>query len=169
VDVGRCAPPPGEGADGDLCTADGDCAGLFCVLEEWGWPGGYCSGYCDASSPCAGGGICASDDTCNSACETDTDCREGYMCTPEGCLPAPPAPAESADGDACTADSECISGMCYGGWPGGSCTGDCETDADCAEGGICAAVDNTCNHACDTDADCRDGYGCTEANGCVPQ
>ena len=52
----RRLPPPGEGADGDVCTADGDCAGLFCVLEEWGWPGGYCSGYCEESSPCAGGG-----------------------------------------------------------------------------------------------------------------
>nr|WP_157906722.1 hypothetical protein [Sorangium cellulosum] len=88
MEVGTCAPPPGEGADGAPCTTDGDCAGGYCSPDESGWPGGYCWGVCDDTTPCAGGGICTVDGYCNSDCATSADCRDGYECTAEGCYPA---------------------------------------------------------------------------------
>ncbi|XXU40415.1 hypothetical protein WME93_17605 [Sorangium sp. So ce1000] len=167
VDAGYCSPAPGEGADGDPCTADTDCAGLICALDAWGWPGGYCSSVCDDENPCADGGICARDGTCNRACATTADCRDGYECTPSGCLPALTG---GADGQPCTADNDCAGTICSTedfGWPGGYCTGFCDDESPCTGGGFCAS-DGYCNSPCETSADCRDGYECT-AEGCFPE
>ncbi|AGP36600.1 hypothetical protein BE04_32925 [Sorangium cellulosum] len=86
--TGRCDPPTetGDGADGDACAADSDCAGGFCFSEADGFPGGYCTGPCTpGADDCAGGGYCALDGegngVCAAECETSDDCREGYACS----------------------------------------------------------------------------------------
>lgn len=65
----------------------------------------------------------------------------------------------------------CTEGGCAGGssclvasmYPGGTCTVDCTTQADCPDGTVCVQESGgTCLLACDSADDCRDGYGCIE-------
>jgi hypothetical protein len=52
--------------------------------------------------------------------------------------------------------------------PGGYCSADCASDAECGTGGVCLAaltglgsqLKGECRHGCKSDADCRDGYEC---------
>lgn len=98
---------------GAPCLAASDCAGNWCITEDYGWPGGYCTHYaCDLGSPatsCApygGDGIClevgeegATYGLCFDRCAPalgDASCRLGYQCrslwdgTGAGiCVPAP--------------------------------------------------------------------------------
>jgi hypothetical protein len=54
VGCGEC---PGEGALGDPCEADGDCASLLCVE-----------------------GVAGSDGACTQSCGTNEECPEGWSC-----------------------------------------------------------------------------------------
>jgi len=65
----------------------------------------------------------------------------------------------------------CEAGGCAGGstclvdtmFPGGTCTVECETQADCPGGTVCVQEGGgTCLLACDAADDCREGYGCIE-------
>ena len=112
-----------------------------------------------------------------SSCTTDAECTEGTngRCT-----------GNSHDGwqctyDQCFADDECGGSVCAcdGGWRSGAnvCLGgDCQTDADCGEGGFCspsygdcgeyggvvAYYCHTCEDECYDDSDCGEdpnGWG----------
>jgi hypothetical protein len=60
----------------------------------------------------------------------------------------------------CAGGSECLIASMY---PGGMCTVDCETQADCPSGSVCVQESGgTCLLACSSSSDCRDGYGCED-------
>ncbi|AUX32116.1 hypothetical protein SOCE836_042520 [Sorangium cellulosum] len=197
--AGYCEAPPSP--DAGPCAADDDCASGFCITEaEYGFPGGYCSGYCEPDGEaCAGGGACIPTEDgggfCDVPCAISADCRAGYTCQEGLCEAActsdaqcaiagatcdvgsgfciPPA-GEGADGETCTADTDCMGLYClseaeYPQWVGGYCISLCDpaTGEGCVGGGVCA--DNGgCYAACASDADCRDGYECWKG-GCWPQ
>jgi len=96
---------PMGAADGDPCTADGDCAGNRCITEldattnePTGWVGGYCLSFARAGNlmqgqpvppsncpPGAGvvplGGEQPGDlAPCFHTCNASSDCRAGYQC-----------------------------------------------------------------------------------------
>lgn len=80
----------------------------------------------------------------------------------------PPPPAE--DGKPCTANAECLGGLCIAeaqtGWPSGYCSGACDPPSgDCAGGGVCAdaGAGTTCLDDCAQASDCRDGYACVDS------
>ena len=143
---GRCAepvsgtdgggPPPsdgggaGQGAVGDACTSEADCAGGSCL----GLPGGYCSMRgCEATTnPCPSGsecfGIGNNDSACFKTCAAESECRvaEGYTCDGDMTCYTPPA---AVDGGTTT-------GPCSATVPNGTCpnaqvcqNGTCQTFA----------------------------------------
>lgn len=69
-------------------------------------------------------------------------------------------------GGACTPEAGCAGGsscLLASMYPGGMCTVDCETQADCPNGTRCVQESGgTCLLACSSASDCRDGYGCIE-------
>ncbi|HZF51503.1 MAG TPA: hypothetical protein VE093_22760 [Polyangiaceae bacterium] len=83
---------PGVGATGSPCLAPSDCAANnmepACITEQdYGFPGGYCSEFCDpATNDCAMGAFClpvnlpSGAGLCVDNCVTDADCRIGYTC-----------------------------------------------------------------------------------------
>lgn len=63
-------------------------------------------------------------------------------------------------GGGCAGGSACLTASMY---PGGMCTVDCETQADCPNGTACVQESGgTCLLACSSASDCRDGYDCIE-------
>jgi hypothetical protein len=80
----------GTGVTGEPCFDQGDCAANkgdpVCLSDNEGFPGGYCSEFCDlAVNDCAGDAICAQlgfsvNGTCLDGCVTNGDCRPGYTC-----------------------------------------------------------------------------------------
>jgi len=86
---------PGMKSVGEPCYKPSDCAANAqdpACLESWlGFPGGYCSEWCDlAAQDCSGDAWCADiglgsvSGVCLDGCTTDTDCRLGYACVDEG-------------------------------------------------------------------------------------
>jgi len=72
----------------------------------------------------------------------------------EGDVVGGPCDASSA----CADGSECITS---GDFPGGMCTVNCSTDADCPDGTYCISNEGgICMLPCDSKADCRDGFQC---------
>jgi hypothetical protein len=55
--VAGCEESPGEGALGDPCETDGDCASLLCV-----------------------GGVAGPEGACTQSCATNEECPEGWSC-----------------------------------------------------------------------------------------
>lgn len=92
---------PGDGEVGAACDAPGDCASEsgddpLCLPASEGFPGGYCSEFCDpAAQDCAAGAVCAGDGlraVCLAGCAVDDDCNDGYECAVVdadtlGCIP----------------------------------------------------------------------------------
>jgi hypothetical protein len=73
-----------------------------------------------------------------------------------------PEQQELQDGSVGSACGECDAELlCIPDVPGGYCTAECATDADCGAGGAC--VENVCYRECDADADCRPSYACVNA------
>jgi hypothetical protein len=83
----------------------------------------------------------------------------------------------AAIGAACTAKTDCASGLCLGesaygqttGWAGGACVATC-TGTTCSEG-TCVALETAsyCLATCAAATDCRTGYVCdTSVKACVP-
>lgn len=72
-------------------------------------------------------------------------------------------------GKACETAAACEGEMiCLTSFPGGYCSADCGSDADC-ETGLC--INDTCLASCGDDGDCRDGYSCVHGDlgrGCAP-
>lgn len=69
-------------------------------------------------------------------------------------------------GGSCTASGGCAGGsscLTDSMYPGGMCTVDCDTQADCPGGSVCVQESGgTCLLACRSAGDCRDGYGCED-------
>jgi hypothetical protein len=96
-DPTACATSPsctsGPGAPGVPCQIHNQCQATgndpFCISQfDFGWPGGYCSEYCDlALNDCPAGSVCDSwffnpsgKGQCLDQCVTSVDCRPGYFC-----------------------------------------------------------------------------------------
>jgi thiol-disulfide isomerase/thioredoxin len=84
---------------GDACVNDGDCdTGTlipFCVTDIE-WPQGYCLAVdCADDAACGDGGLCLQDQNgvglCYKGCESDSECRAGYSCSPVSGLGGPSA------------------------------------------------------------------------------
>jgi hypothetical protein len=86
---------PGAKVSGLPCTSHSDCFANandpFCIADaQFGYPGGYCSEFCDlAQNDCGPAAICASANTislasdhglCFHTCAGPIDCRQGYSC-----------------------------------------------------------------------------------------
>lgn len=181
----------GLGSPGELGTACGartDCnAGLGCLTQAVGFPGGTCSSTCD-SAPCpVGVGTCvdltstsAGAKACLRTCTAEADCRTGYTCCAAlggACAPANLCPALNSTnsptlGAACAANAQCTAGeTCKTGasWPGGVCTRACTAGdpATCPGNGACAqtTAGPLCFHGCTVANDCRAGWSCEYAAG----
>jgi hypothetical protein len=93
--LGVCT--PGATPTGGACAAQTECSANandpFCITEDlFGWPGGYCSEYCDNfANDCAGDALCypatPTSGVCFDGCTTDADCRSGYSCVDFGSGP----------------------------------------------------------------------------------
>ncbi len=104
--VSLCVSDPPEmeqRADGDPCTAREQCAGGSCLSEEDGFPAGHCTTVgCTNRMDCTGENraclLVGNPNYCIQLCETNTDCREGFICQPvQGgayCAPSPTAGTE---------------------------------------------------------------------------
>jgi hypothetical protein len=167
---------------GNACADETACNGGTC-REGGQWPGGYCSGSCNADSDCGAEGVCllrlyGKGGSCYESCNVDTDCKRDAM--NYGCIDAingvkicafkmDPLPAGIV-GKACAADTDCANGECKDGFgnlpaPEGYCSADdCEDDAVCGAGAVCLSRGRTtsCLKSCTVAADCRTGYTCME-------
>jgi len=135
---------PGPGATGDECWQPNECAANandpVCLDEGHGFPGGYCSEWCDlAASDCAGDAVCAdiglksAHGVCLDGCTTDSECRVGYSCVDKGysskvCVLGPEADCTNAGDDDqdsltdcedpdCQSKAECVPGPKAAGQP----------------------------------------------------
>jgi hypothetical protein len=111
---------------GAACTKDLDCESGLCLSPSGAsYPGGYCSGLCNASlGGCGGDGRCIhaaswGDNTgiCYDGCSADADCRVGtaYTCqTLTSDVPAGNAQVCYCRGTgiACSVGTQCCSGTC---------------------------------------------------------
>ena len=133
----------GECADGETCTAEGQCA-PDCVPQ--------CEGKVCGPDGCEGScGDCADGETCTDDGQCAPDCApqcEGKACGPDGCEGSC---GDCADGESCDDAGQCVL----------DCVPQCE-------GKVCG--DNGCDGTC---GKCADGETCDDAGqcepGCVPQ
>jgi hypothetical protein len=186
---GSLACTPGAGAVGVPCAASTECAANHgdpvCLPLNKGFPGGYCSEFCDLAAPdCAGDAVCAqlglsANGVCLDGCAADGDCRPGYVCKDLGnaekaCLAAPETSCEDEDdndgnglvdcGDpSCQALPACVPGATP---PGGLCTlnTDCSSgsnDPICINEAVFAWPGGYCSELCTLGADdCPAGSEC---------
>ncbi len=82
-------------------------------------------------------------------CATDANCKEGFVCDANKCVPKP----ECANDAQCGAGQKCRAGRCV--------TGECQSDADC-NGGKCRNNRCLAANACTTKTDCPGGQDCVE-------
>lgn len=131
--LSRCA--AGVRADiGEVCVENGDCvAGAICVVrgqQRW------CTRQCSDSAPCPEGLDCV-------------PAQGTHVC----------APARRLDGQACTSDDECASGLCSP--ETGTCTRFCGPDAPCAIGLACQRMGDAGEPICVTAEHLSRGGGCS--------
>jgi len=86
-------------------------------------------------------------------CATDQNCKAGFVCKQNACVPKP----ECTDDAACGAGRKCDNGKCV--------AKACAQDADCGPNARC--TNNVCvANTCATNDDCRTGETC-QAGSCV--
>lgn len=160
----RCCVP--TGGFGSTCTSNEPCDNGGCLDAASGYPpGGLCAQVCDpGQTQCPAWATCVpvffsqAMGMCMLACDHDTMCREGWSCQAFSTQPfTPDAPTTyvcwgagigmsmGALGDACTADSACLSNTCRSDPGSGSMK--------------CAAT-------CDDAHPCLAGYSCRSSAGC---
>ncbi|MDF1561909.1 MAG: hypothetical protein P1V51_02625 [Deltaproteobacteria bacterium] len=142
---------------GDVCQADGSCAGPTAVTCD---DGNECTNdSCDPTTGCVAqpvlGGACDDGDACTSGttCQADGSCGGGSGVTCD-------------DSNPCTADSCDLGGNCvYEPAPGGACD-----DSDlCTESTTCQA-DGSCGGGTTVNCDRGNGcetFSCNPASGCI--
>ncbi|MBK7864239.1 MAG: hypothetical protein IPJ65_37705 [Archangiaceae bacterium] len=143
---------------------------------------------CSTASECGTGGVCVTFTNgkfCEESCTPQqNDCGAGDTCVPfdhsSGGFCLRSSALEAADGDSCSADSQCTSGSCST-WPGGYCTKGCTTNDDCMTTSICIVrafgTASACLERCAaprTQSSCRAGYVCNPVTGfddgvCMPK
>jgi hypothetical protein len=181
---------------GDPCASLGDCpSSWFCVGQQSGFPGGYCTKPCNASaSTCPGDAFCAlAFGFCLDGCTDSTQCRQpAYGCSSRvaGVTLSKSACVAFRDGakvgDPCANFSECaLGGACIPevnsngtqtGFTNGYCTAICGGTAPaCPAGSFCQSVgrSSVCLEQCMMSSECRqsDGYVCQSIDGnmaCIP-
>ena len=182
---------PGMAATGSACSEQTECAANhndpICLGEKQGYVDGYCSEFCDLTTPdCAGDALCADiglrslHGVCLDGCVTDTDCRTGYACVDLGlsgkvCTPPPESTCDDyTDNDqngfvdcedrGCAASAACVAGSKATGQP---CTAHNEcfsdtTDPFCIDLGHYKYPGGYCSEFCDLkNDDCGPGAICT--------
>jgi hypothetical protein len=130
------APQPGTGLVGTPCATDADCGGGTCYPERidgepTGFVGGYCLVFdCSETVACPAGSECwglqDGGTVCLDSCTRTSDCRAGYACDDQACLP-------SCTADSCPAGYVCnaTSGLCE--------EEPCTSDGDCPNGLVCTS------------------------------
>lgn len=116
----------------DRCASRAECRdGYQC------WRGG-CLPACTADGACGAEGARCVDGQCVGAeCETDAMCPPGWGCDGGACVERPDAgPVLGGDGQPCTADGDCASGICLPPERGGICTRACVDALSCAGAGL---------------------------------
>ncbi len=141
---------PGSVANGAACTEDSNCQSAVC-------DGGLCAKTCNASTECATGQGCFTDDNARSYCHKTT--------------------APTGVGLACYMDQTCPDGLTCLGDPGSVravCSTSCTTNLDCAASMECridvtdpTGKNQICSprrfcSACVTDDECGDGGVCVD-------
>jgi hypothetical protein len=176
---------------------DGMCAPGFCIDQQNGFPGGYCSQDCGPTGMmCPPGADCRRfgpmQQLCLDECTVNSECRTGYGCVQLGvvtqkvCWPISPGsmnPNGDPVGSACMADGDCRTGLSclqFQGWPGGYCTipycdpmnNPCPGGSDCyAFPGLFSLCLANCPSG-GSQSTCRNGYYCLGPTGqqgvCIP-
>ena len=163
--------------DGLLCTDSDACSGKECVGTDKNCDDkNACTiDTCDANSACVhenstsncdDGNACTSGDACAvSLCVGATaDCDDLNGCTVDscdkisGCVHAKIADSGCADGDACTANDKCVSGVCTAG-----------AQLGCDDANVCTADSCKSDIGCVHDplpGTCDDGNACTSGDSC---
>ena len=150
-----CTDPVGNGMTGDACSMGSDCASNICI-------NGACANPCQASTDCPNGYVCESQTVAlsdgsnvsiNACVEAPQPCLANSDCTdPEVCVVSSrngnsveltcetPVPGGGDLGDACVADSDCLSALCIDS----VCAEPCQRPSDCSSDGsfICEPADN---------------------------
>ena len=178
---GKCMTESGYGMPAGLCTrlcnGPGDCASGFGCFTWNPTNEQVCVPLCPSgsSSDCRTGYLCAgtSNFVCSPDCTDDSECPDTGTCNPwSGLCETVGSGAE--DGAACTAATDCESGICITQAPDGYCTSVCSLAAqDCPAGGVCVNyLNNTgdmgyCFVGCSQTSECRNGYTC-QANSINP-
>ena len=193
------APGDGECDDGNSCTTIDACANGFCkgsgllncndndpCTNDWCDPSSGCVNKFN-SAPCNDGDLCTTGDTCAlGECEGtgDLNCEDGNSCTEDSCDPqtgCTHAPGEGAcdDQNPCTANDQCVQGICKGlGLTNCNdqdiCTDDwCDpsegcvhqpNQVPCSDGNICTVGDTCADGLCTPGPalSCDDSNVCTD-------
>ncbi len=127
---------------GGACTIDQSCGTAVCIRESKSshgraWIGGYCSGNCSVNECPQGRCLDLADgySYCVSECTSTSDCRQGYVCSPDAKACLPDCRLGWSCGSSLTCDTS--NGACTGPkvtpQPLGS---PCTLNAGC-EGGLC--------------------------------
>jgi len=148
----------GELRNGEDCLFGSDCSGGVCLAGE-------CSNACENSRTCDRGSACVEVRgvrACTPACRNDRDCAEVAVCrsaeTVDGeevqtCQPR----GRRGPGEACDADEQCFSTVCFGGL----CSTTCEDDEDCDNRPCVDSGDGgRCSPECRDDDDCIESHYC---------
>ena len=135
--IGECVTPcPTSGT----CTTGFVCEMGNCVLDRSQAPGGVCHDMGDCR-----GGVCVSSGSrgwCTPSDCTTSMCSNGFTCTMVGSNNVC-SPTLALDGEACSSDSGCTSGLCALFAPGGGqCSAVCSEAANCGAGMRCVRDTN---------------------------
>jgi len=170
---GRCAPgEPGSGRVGERCSRDLECATRLCAVEADGGEDGRCAVPCDpgAEHACGSGAACVEVAGGCGACLDDADL--GAACTAptdcgSGLCEDGVCSAACPDGAACPAGFVCEQALCL---PSGGQLGDaCDARGDCATG-LCGHASGSgdgglCTRSCVGDEVCGEGFRCARSTG----
>lgn len=170
------------------CQTDADCGGGICYRFSDGF---RCLQACDGDGCCPTGTYCKGaagtgksskvcwplQEKCGSVtCQSKQDCGPGEACENGKCGPLRPARSKELC-QACTSNSQCGKGVCFGEKGTASCTQPCGEGDFCPEGFVCGRTyasftrqclpeKGSCRLPCGNGSSCPSGMACT-AGFCV--
>ena len=146
-DVGHCQPDTG------VCTQPQKVDGFGCILND----------DCATAAQCSNGQCI---ETGSVTCAAPDQCHEDGICdsTTGQCTYQPKANGFSCnDGNACTQDDSCQSGICIGSNPI-----ICNLPDQCHDAGTCDPTSGVCSNPRKADGTtCDDGNSCTQQDNCL--